>query len=290
MKKFAILWVLLFLWIPFHGQAAIGATQAGPPASTQAEPSGMDVQSVPQRMEPEAAFALMSAEAEKGNSGAMLTLGRFYEQGIGIARNYTKAMEWYEKAAKTGQPEGYYNLGVCFEIGIGVTADASRAFIHYQKAADLGLAQAMYKLSSLCIAGIGTSKDVARGMDYLKQAAEAGMSVAANELGVIYLSGLIGQKKDEKMALTMFMRAADLGHLEAVKNIAIMHKDGLGIKADPATAYTWYLIARRGGYAGEDLARLLGLLEGSLSEDQIQKARQAADAWIENYANKASSR
>ena len=69
----------------------------------------------------------MAAEAAKGNVNAMLTLGRFYEQGVGVSRNYTKAMEWYDKAAKAGQPEGYYNLGVCYEIGMGVTADAAKA-------------------------------------------------------------------------------------------------------------------------------------------------------------------
>ena len=85
------------------------------------------IEPAPQRIQPEAAFALMAAEAAKGDVNAILTLGRFYEQGVGVSRNYTKAMEWYDKAAKAGQPEGYYNLGVCYEIGMGVTADAAKA-------------------------------------------------------------------------------------------------------------------------------------------------------------------
>ena len=82
----------------------------------------------------------------------------------------------------------------------------------------------------------------------------------------------------------MFTKAADLGNLEAIKNIAVIYKDGLGIKADPAKAYTWYLIARRDGYAGEDIARMLGLLEVSLAPAQTQQAQKDADVWIEAYA------
>ena len=71
-----------------------------------------------------------------------------------------------------------------------------------------------------------------------------------------------------------------------MKNIAGMYKDGVGTKADPAAAYSWYYTARRGGYAGEDVVRMLGLLEGSLSTTQMQQAQKEADAWLENYAKR----
>ena len=266
--------------------AAAPAAQAVQTASQAASPA----HSTPQRVQPETAFVLMAAEAEKGNAGAMLTLGRFYEQGVGIARNFTKALAWYEKAAKAGQAEGYYNMGVCYEIGMGVSADAAKALQNYQKAADMGMALAMYKLSSIFISGVGTAKDVAKGIAWLEKAVNAGLVAAANDLGAIYLAGLLGQKKDEKKALSLLAQAADLGSLDAVRNIAGMHKDGIGTKADPAAAYRWYCIARRGGYTGEDVSRMLGLLEGSLSTAQVQQAQKDADAWIENYGNRQSGK
>lgn len=234
---------LFLLAMPMTALAATAVTGKVDPAPAQAAPI------VPQQqIQPEAAFVLMAGEAEKGNSNAMLTLGRFYEQGVGTARNYTKAMEWYGKAAQAGQPEGHYNLGVCYEVGMGTASDMAKAVQSYQKASDLGLALAMVKLSSIYIAGNGAPKDTAKAIGYLDKAATAGMPGAANELGLIYLSGLLGQKKDEKKALAMFTRAADLGSLDGIRNIAIMYKDGMGMKADPVKAYTWYLIARRGGY------------------------------------------
>jgi len=287
-------WLATLLLMPLCALAApakpAGAAAASGEHAAQAAPQTAPGQGMPQRVQPEVAFALMAAEAEKGNAGAMLTLGRFYEQGVGIARNYSKALSWYEKAAKAGQAEGYYNMGVCYDIGMGVTADPAKSLQHYQKAADMGMALAMHKLSSIFISGTGTAKDAAKGVAWLEKAANAGVAAAANDLGAIYLTGLLGQKKDEKKALSLFMKAADLGNLEAVRNIASMHKDGIGAKADPATAYKWYSIARRGGYTGEDVVRMLGLLEGSLSTVQVQQAQKDADAWLENYAKRQAGK
>jgi len=278
------------------GEAAAQPAQKAAPAQRAPQAAPQATQAAPvqnmqqQRIQPEAAFALMAGEAEKGSAAAMLTLGQFYEQGVGIARNYSKALEWYEKAAKAGQAEGFYNLGVCYEIGMGAAADAAKALQNFQRAADMGLPIAMNKLASMFISGNGAARDTAKGISWLDKAANAGVAAAANDLGAIHLAGLLGQKKDEKKALSMFMKAADLGNLEAIRNVAAMHKDGIGTRADPALAYLWYSIARRGGYTGEDVVRMLGLLEGSLSTAQVQQAQKDADAWIENFAKRQAGR
>lgn len=261
---------------------------APPPAAPAAQPPAAPVAQPAQRqqVQPETAFALVSAQAEKGNPQAMLQLGGFYEQGVGVGRNYSKAFEWYRKAADAGRPEGYYNLGVCYEIGMGAAGDMAKSIQNYQKAAEMGLTQAMQKLASIYITGAGVPRNTALGMAWLEKAAGAGMPQALNELGVIYLSGLLEQKKDEKKALAMFIRAADLGNLESMKNIAVMYKDGLGVAADPAKAYSWYLIARRGGYGGEDLVRVIGLLEGSLTAAAAERARKDADEWIASFVKR----
>jgi TPR repeat protein len=38
----------------------------------------------------------------KGDPDAMIYLGRLYENGWGVARDFAKAREWYQKAADTG--------------------------------------------------------------------------------------------------------------------------------------------------------------------------------------------
>ena len=45
------------------------------------------------------AFALFEAGAELGDAVSMGNLGWAYETGLGVAQDYAKAREWYEKAA-----------------------------------------------------------------------------------------------------------------------------------------------------------------------------------------------
>ena len=46
----------------------------------------------------------------------MTNLGTFYEKGQGVAQDYAKAREWYEKAADKGdvEPKAMANLGVLY--------------------------------------------------------------------------------------------------------------------------------------------------------------------------------
>lgn len=82
----AVLLVLLCL-----GWAAVAAQPEtnDKPASTlkNAKAAPADPVAVRRNLPPETAFALTAAEAEKGNTGAMLNLGGLYERGVGVARN-----------------------------------------------------------------------------------------------------------------------------------------------------------------------------------------------------------
>lgn len=225
-----------------------------------------------------ALFAQVVDLAAQGDKQAILDMGIMHERGIGTPVNFGKALEWYRKAANAGLAEGYYNTAVCYEIGMGTAVEPGRALANYEKAASMGLAAAHYKLASMSLSGQGAPHDIAKGLASLAQAAEAGHSGAANELGVICLLGQLGQQKDEQKAFRLFTRAAELGNLEAIKNIAVIHKDGLGQPQSPAKALTWYLIAQKGGYLA-DLAPIISELEGSLSPEDIQAARNEADAW-----------
>ncbi|WP_339509910.1 tetratricopeptide repeat protein [Pseudomonas sp. RL_15y_Pfl2_60] len=39
-----------------------------------------------------------------------------YEQGIGVAKDETQALSWYEKSAQQGNSNAQFNLGVLYEI------------------------------------------------------------------------------------------------------------------------------------------------------------------------------
>ena len=51
------------------------------------------------------AVAVFGTGAAHGHAPSMRNLGLLYESGQGVAQDYAKAREWYEKAAATGKPD-----------------------------------------------------------------------------------------------------------------------------------------------------------------------------------------
>ncbi len=240
-------------------------------------------QQQPQSVTPEQAFALMNTEAEKGNAAAMLTLGTLYERGIGTPRNFVKALEWYEKAAGTGMAEAYYNVGVCYEVGMGNSGDEQKAFTNFEKSAELGLPQGYYKLATLYFTGFGVPKNESWGVELLNRAAASGHMTAANDLGVIYHEGLYGMAKDPDKAFASFMQAANLGNAEAMKNIAVFYRDGIGRPADPKEELKWYVLSRRAGYPAGAVDNAAKKIIDTIGPEQAKQVETAVDAWIADF-------
>jgi TPR repeat protein len=55
---------------------------------------------------------------------------------VGVTKNATDAVKWFQKAAEQNFAEAQYNLGVCYDDGEGVTKDAVQALKWYSLAAD----------------------------------------------------------------------------------------------------------------------------------------------------------
>lgn len=53
--------------------------------------------------------------AQRGHATAQCNLAYCYEQGIGVAEDKTKAVEWYARAAEQEHPRAMCNLGLCYE-------------------------------------------------------------------------------------------------------------------------------------------------------------------------------
>jgi uncharacterized protein len=60
--------------------------------------------------------------AAKDEAGAMTNLGALYDSGHGVAQDFAKAREWYEKAAAKNKAAAMYNLGVLLRERSGRTA------------------------------------------------------------------------------------------------------------------------------------------------------------------------
>ena len=48
--------------------------------------------------------------ADDGDTAAMISLGRLYEQGLAVVQDYGKALEWYQRAVGAGNRDATLHL------------------------------------------------------------------------------------------------------------------------------------------------------------------------------------
>lgn len=96
-----------------------------------------------------------------------------YAKGDGIiARDDTKAAEWFTKAANQGHASAQYGLGVIYIKGEGVAQDYMKAFEWFTKAANQGHALAKYNLGLMYDIGQGVEKNKRKAFEWVKEAVQ----------------------------------------------------------------------------------------------------------------------
>ena len=63
-------------------------------------------------------------------------MGRCYDFGMGVKKDYSRAVEWYKKSDNNNCARSNYYLGVCYEDGKGVYKNLETAYQWYKKGAD----------------------------------------------------------------------------------------------------------------------------------------------------------
>lgn len=119
--------------------------------------------------------------------------------------------------------------------------DPKRAVELLEKAAQSGDPEAMHELGKLYEKGIGTAQDTAKAVELYRQSADANFADALNDLGFLHFQGATNVKRDKKLAIEYFGRAADLRQSEALFNYAALIDDGIvpGKNAKDAGKYLY---------------------------------------------------
>ncbi len=138
------------------------------------------------------AIAVFRTGAAHGHTPSMRNLGLLYESGRGVAQNYAKAREWYEKAAAKGDAIAMSNLGGLYADGFGVAQDYAKAREWYEKAADKGNAIAMNNLGFVYENGHGVARDYAKAREWYEKAAANGNADAEARLESLPISEATG--------------------------------------------------------------------------------------------------
>lgn len=145
---------------------------------------------------------------------AMNEIGFIYDMGEGVEQDYSKAMEWYEKAADLGHYVAMQNIGDMFFKGKGVEKNYAKAFEWYEKSAELGDSTAMVWLGYMYYKGQGVEQNYAKTIEWLEKAAELDDTTAMFLMGYIYYTGE-GVGQDYAKALEWYEKAAELGDEDA---------------------------------------------------------------------------
>lgn len=80
--------------------------------------------------------------AQQGDAKAQVFVAYLYETGQGVKQNYTKAADWYGKAAQQGNPEAQTQLGNMYRMGKGVPQNYVLAYMWLDLASQQGSRQA----------------------------------------------------------------------------------------------------------------------------------------------------
>jgi hypothetical protein len=117
-------------------------------------------------------------------------IGKFYENGFGIDKNYKKAFEWYMKASQQNDIRGHDHVGYCYYYGYGVEKNWDEAFKFFQLSANDGLNITLNSLASCYQYGYGTQKNNIMAFNLYKQSAENGFVQSQYEVAKCYQNGI----------------------------------------------------------------------------------------------------
>ena len=247
----------------------------------------------------------LKARAEAGEIEAMTVLAAFYEQGIGVQQDTSRAAELYRKASqaipnyrhnkahdhskrtwtnfslvrplmkKAAQLGDDFALGECYNIGGPLGFDQERSRMYYKRAADKGDPEAMFNLGqsySYPFDDSAPQPDLAE--KYLHQAAELGHLMALQNAVVL--------SKDDaervKWLKLLAEKCDDQLYSSLVNELAVRYEQGDGVPRDERMAVKWHAKAAELG----DIDSFLALARCcELGKGVAQDEDQAIELYLE---------
>jgi uncharacterized protein len=185
-----------------------------------------------------------------------------------------------ERRAAAGHAEAGYHLGMLYNNGIVVAKDPRRAFALFQAAAKAGDPLAHYKVGCYHAGQFGEDVapiDEGEALRHKLVAAEAGYRLAQLEVANHYAG-----RKDHARALPWYEAAARQGDAQALYNLSVFAKDGLGMPASPARAWAFFRLAHLAarGEVSPGAQTSLDAMWQPLSGAEQEQAQLIVRTWI----------
>lgn len=220
--------------------------------------------------------------AENGDAKCMNGVGRFYNSGLVVDKDYSKAMQWYEQASTQGYYPAARNQAILYIKGNGIEKNIEKAIEiantlrdnnpmlyyavlgdiyrieekpeiaveYYMNAANLGDATSEYFYGTYLFQGKVCKRNVILGVKYLRSAAKKGHAVANLQMARIFELGSdeARVKQSDAQSVKKYKIAARKGSKKAQRKLAEIYKEGLlGVDKNPKESFNWYLILAESG-------------------------------------------
>jgi TPR repeat protein/serine/threonine protein kinase len=208
------------------------------------------------------ALPLFRKAAAMGSADAMYNLGRMHENDYGVTKDYNEAVKWYRKSAEQGNSDGQKGLGKMYYYGYGVKQDYNEAVKWFRKSAEQGNEKGEFDLALMYFNGFGVTRDYNEAVKWYRKSAEQGNADAQSMLGIMY-SEAWGVNQDYNEALRWFRRSAEQGNAGGQNSLGVMYCNGRGVTKDYNEALRWFLKSAEQGDAGGEFNLGLMYCEGS---------------------------
>lgn len=114
------------------------------------------------------AFRLNRVAAEEGMHDAVLAMGWFYLNGVGVEANEGEAIRWYRRSARQGDPRAMFSLGYIAYC----RKDFAQALKWFERALSKNHHRSGFWIGKIHWRGQGVDRDRKRAQSYFARAAQ----------------------------------------------------------------------------------------------------------------------
>ncbi|KAH0791322.1 sel1 repeat family protein [Histomonas meleagridis] len=132
-----------------------------------------------------------------------------------------QALSIFEKCSSLGHSDADLQLSTMYENGVGCTKDLQKSSFYAKSSADKGNSNGAYAYAEHLWYGIGVPINEKLAVSYYKLASDLGFQEAHYKLWQIYHYGLGGIPIDETLALHYCKLGADSGHKQSLFNYGL---------------------------------------------------------------------
>jgi TPR repeat protein len=191
--------------------------------------------------DPSVAIKLFKKAARLGQKDSSLVLAELHKNGAFVKKSDSKAHKILVKSAEFKHTDSEYIVGLNFLNGSGVKRDLKKAKEYLVRASEKDHQDAIFQLGVLH--ELGDENDKQKAKEYYEIGAKNSHPASLNNLGMC--------KKDEgddKEAVSLWLRAAEKGELNAIYNLGLACLFGEGIEQNVIAAINYFMIAADNEY------------------------------------------